>query len=153
MLRIERCTAPFPFDQVIVDRDNNSLPGENAEDETLIPAWAKEERNGQPVEKQSPDEFRSDEEPRRSFDPLRIDLVEDRFEGLRDKKLVKEEKTVQRSQHSPLKVRANQMLTGLGTRSSIGLPSNSRVFGERWSPFMSVHSGSTMPSKASTRSA
>jgi hypothetical protein len=115
MLRIERCTAPFPFDQVIVDRDNNSLLGENAEDETLIPAWAKDERNGQPVEKQSPDAFRSDEEPRRGLDPLRIDLVEDRFEGLKDKKLVKEEKTVQRFRHSPLKVRANQMLTGLGT--------------------------------------
>ena len=115
MLRIERCTAPFPFEQVIVDRDNNSLPGENAEDETLIPAWAKDERNTQPVEKQSPDAFRSDEEPRRSLDPLKIDLVEDRFEGLKDKKLVKEEKTVQRFRHSPLKVPANQMLTGLGT--------------------------------------
>jgi hypothetical protein len=63
MLRIERCTAPFPFEQVIVDRDNNSIPGENAEDETLIPAWVKDERNGQPVEKQSPDTFRSDEVP------------------------------------------------------------------------------------------
>jgi hypothetical protein len=115
MLRIERCTAPFPFEQVIVDRDNNSIPGENAEDETLIPAWAKDERNGQPVEKQSPDTFRSDEEPRRGLDPLRIDLVEDRFEGLKGKKLVKEEKTVQRFRHSPLKVLATQMLTGLGT--------------------------------------
>jgi hypothetical protein len=39
ILRIERCSAPFPFDQVIVDRDNNSIPGENNEDENLIPAW------------------------------------------------------------------------------------------------------------------
>jgi hypothetical protein len=30
----------FPFDQVIVDRDNNSIPGENNEDENLIPASA-----------------------------------------------------------------------------------------------------------------
>ena len=37
ILRIERCSAPFPFDQVIVDRDNNSAPGENVEDENLIP--------------------------------------------------------------------------------------------------------------------
>jgi hypothetical protein len=115
MLRIERCTAPFPFDQVIVDRDNNSIPGENAEEETLIPAWARDEQNGEPVEKQLPDAFRSDEEPRRSRDPLKIDLVEDRFEGLTGKKLVKEEKTVQRFRHSPVKIPASQMLTGLGT--------------------------------------
>jgi hypothetical protein len=30
ILRLERCSAPFPFDQVIVDRDNNSAQGENA---------------------------------------------------------------------------------------------------------------------------
>ena len=30
--------------QAIVDRDNNSAPGENAEDETLMPAWAKPEK-------------------------------------------------------------------------------------------------------------
>src|SRR5215471_14847929 len=115
ILRIERCSAPFPFDQVIVDRDNNSIPGEHAEDETLIPAWAKAENNGPEVEKQAPDTFRSDEEPRRGLDPLRIDLVENRFEGLKGKKLVKEEKAVQRFRHWPLKVPANQMLTGLGT--------------------------------------
>src|SRR5260370_21669586 len=115
ILRIERCSAPFPFDQVIVDRDNNSIPGENNEDENLIPAWAKDENNRQKVEKQAPDTFRSNEEPRRGLDPLRIDLIEDRFEGLKGKKLVKEEKTVQRFRHSPLKVAANQMLTGLRT--------------------------------------
>jgi hypothetical protein len=46
------------------------------------------------VEKQAPDTFRSNEQPRRGLDPLRIDLIEDRFEGLKGKKLVKEEKTV-----------------------------------------------------------
>ena len=29
VLRIERCSAPFPFDRVIVDRANNSTPGPN----------------------------------------------------------------------------------------------------------------------------
>ena len=78
-------------------------------------AWAKDEKNRQKVEKQAPDTFRSNEEPRRGLDPLRIDLIEDCFEGLKGKKFVKEEKTVQRFRHSPLKVAANQMLTGLGT--------------------------------------
>ena len=40
------------------------------------------------MEKQAPDTFRSNEEPRRGLDPLRIDLVEDRFEDLKGKKLV-----------------------------------------------------------------
>src|ERR1700730_7641594 len=35
VLRIERCSAPFPFDLVIVDRDNSSARGPNVEDENL----------------------------------------------------------------------------------------------------------------------
>ena len=31
-------SAPFPFDRVIVDRDNNSTPGPNVEDENLMSA-------------------------------------------------------------------------------------------------------------------
>jgi hypothetical protein len=38
VLRIERCSAPFPFDRVIVDRDNNSTPGKNVENENLMSA-------------------------------------------------------------------------------------------------------------------
>ena len=38
VLRIERCSAPFPFDRVIVDRDNNSTAGQNVEDENLMSA-------------------------------------------------------------------------------------------------------------------
>src|SRR5215831_14217380 len=39
VLRIERCSARFPFDRVIVDRDNSRARGANVEDEDLIPAW------------------------------------------------------------------------------------------------------------------
>jgi hypothetical protein len=116
ILRIERCSAPFPFDRVIVDRDNNSMAGENARDETLIPAWAKsQDKSEREVETHVPDMFRSNEEPRRGLDPLRIDLVEDRFDYLRGRKLVKEEKVVQRFRYSPMKMAASQMLIGLGT--------------------------------------
>jgi hypothetical protein len=38
VLRIERCSAPFPFGRVIVDRDNNSTPGKNVENENLMSA-------------------------------------------------------------------------------------------------------------------
>ena len=46
---------------------------------------------------------------------MRIDLLEDRFEYLRGKTLVKEEKIVQRYRHVPMEADAHQMLTGLGT--------------------------------------
>ena len=92
ILRLERCSAPFPFDRVIVDRDNNSASGENAEDENLTPAWAKtEDQSEREVEKAALDMFQSNEEPRRGLEPLRIDLIEDRFEYLSGRKLVKEE--------------------------------------------------------------
>ena len=115
ILRMERCSAPFPFEEVIVDRDNSSTRGENAEDENLAPAWAKAEKTEGEVETEAPDTFRSNEEPQRGLDPLKIDLVEDRFEDLRGKKLLKEEKFVQRFRHSPMKMAASKMLTGLGT--------------------------------------
>jgi hypothetical protein len=77
---------------VIVDRDNNSASGENAEDENLTPAWAKtEDQSEREVEKAALDMFQSNEEPRRGLEPLRIDLIEDRFEYLSGRKLVKEE--------------------------------------------------------------
>jgi len=41
---------------VIVDRDNNNAPGENAEDENLVPAWVKnEDKLQREAEKQAPD--------------------------------------------------------------------------------------------------
>jgi len=115
ILRLERCSAPFPFDRVIVDRDNNSASGQNAADENLLPAWVKKEESERGIEVPAPDRFQSNEEPRRGLEPLRIGLIEDRFEYLSGKKLVKEEKVVQRFHYSPMKGNANQMLTGLGT--------------------------------------
>jgi hypothetical protein len=101
ILQLERCSAPFPFDRVIVDRDNDSAPGANAEDENLMPAWAKEEKSESEVEKPAPDVFQSSEEPQRGLEPLRIGLIEDRFDDLSGKKLMKEEKIVQRYRFSP----------------------------------------------------
>src|SRR5215472_12689723 len=128
ILRMERCSAPFPFEEVIVDRDNSSRRGENAEDENLAPAWAKAEKTEGEVETEAPDTFRSNEEPRRGLDPLKVDLVEDRFEDLRGKKLLKEEKFVQRFRHSPMKMAASKMLTGLGTGQGTWGTSNLQVW-------------------------
>jgi hypothetical protein len=85
------------------------------EDENLIAAWAKTEKPESEVEEQTPEVFCSNEEPRRGLEPLRIDLIENRFEYLSGKALLKEEKVLQHYRHIPMKADANQMLTGLGT--------------------------------------
>jgi len=117
ILRLERCWAPFPFDRVIVERDNSSAAGENREDENLTPAWAKTEDKpeGEVETAAAPDRFQSTQEPQRGLEPLRIGLMEDRFDYLSGKKLEKEEKVVQHYRHLPMKTNASQMLTGLGT--------------------------------------
>ena len=95
--------------------DNSSARGPNVEDENLIGAWAKTEKPESEVEEQPQEVFCSNEEPRRGLEPLRIDLIEDRFEYLSGKALLKEEKALQQYCHIPMKADANQMLTGLGT--------------------------------------
>jgi hypothetical protein len=115
ILQLERCSAPFPFDRVVVERDNDSARGENAEDENLMPAWAKAEESESEVEKLAPNMFQSNEEPRRGLEPLRIELIEDRFEYLSGKTLIKDEKIVQRYRFLPMKTATSQRLTGLGT--------------------------------------
>jgi hypothetical protein len=80
-----------------------------------MPAWAKADKSEREVETSAPDRFQSNEEPRRGLEPLKIGLMEDRFEYLSGKKLVKEEKIVQRYRFSPMKADAKPMLTGLGT--------------------------------------
>jgi hypothetical protein len=86
ILQLERCSAPFPFERVIVDRDNNSAPGENAEDENLMPGWAKTEEPESHLGTPVPDRFQSNQEPRRGLEPLKIGLIEDRFEYLRGRR-------------------------------------------------------------------
>jgi len=115
ILQLERCSAPFPFERVVVERDNDSARGENAEDQSLMPAWSKAEEADGAVEKLVPDMFQSNEEPRRGLEPLRIGLIEDRFEYLSGKTLLKDEKIVQRYRFLPMKTDASQRLTGLGT--------------------------------------
>jgi hypothetical protein len=72
ILQLERSSASFPFERVIVDRDNDGAPGENAEDANLMPAWPKAGESVSDLGKWEPDTFQSNEEPRRGpFKPLR----------------------------------------------------------------------------------
>src|SRR5260370_3883226 len=126
VLGIERCSAPFRFDLVIVDRDNSSARGPNVEDENLIAAWAKTEKPESEVEEQTPEVFCSNEEPRRGLEPLRIDLIENGVEYWSGKALLKEGRVLQHSRHIPMKADANQMLTGLGTGQGAARETNER---------------------------
>jgi hypothetical protein len=89
-----------------------------------MPAWTEAEKAESTGEKSAPDVFRSNEEPGRGHDPLRIDVAEERFDDLKGKQLLKEEKIVQRYRHYPMKIAASQMLTGLGTGQGTWRTSN-----------------------------
>jgi hypothetical protein len=105
-----------------------------------MPAWTKAEGAESEVEKLTPDTFQSNEEPRCGTEPLRIGLIEDRFEYLSGRTLIKDEKIVQRYHFLPMKTTASQSLTGLGrdrergaraTCSYAGM-ANGRRLHQRW---------------------
>lgn len=142
ILQLERCSAPFPFNRVIVERDNDSAPGENAADEDLRPAWTKADESVNDRETLAPDRFQANEEPSRGHEPLRIGLMAERFEYLRDKRLVKEEKIVQRYRFLPTNTDGSQMLTGLGTGQGTWGTSNLQL-----TKLTTVHTPAATPAK------
>lgn len=117
-LRILRCSAPFPFDELVVDRDNNNARADNAGDEELLQAWKKvppQETNITEDPEQNKNRFCSDSEPLKSLAPLTVDVVESRFADLEGKHLIKEEKSVQHYRAAPIIGGEAPLLRGLGT--------------------------------------
>ncbi|MCX7168439.1 MAG: hypothetical protein NTV11_19495 [Rhodocyclales bacterium] len=96
ILRLLSCSAPFPFDDLLCDRDNRNLRGKEAGEENLPTAWRqRNEKEDDEEEKNKSDDpagtnFHSDGEPSNYGKPLVVDLREDRFPNLAGKKLIKE---------------------------------------------------------------
>ncbi|MDP1734456.1 MAG: hypothetical protein Q8L44_08845 [Sulfuritalea sp.] len=96
VLKLLSCSAPFPFDDLLCDRDNRNLRGKEAGEENLPTAWKQRiEKEDADEEKNKSDDpaetnFHSDEEPSNYGKPLVVDIREDRFSSLAGKKLIKE---------------------------------------------------------------
>ena len=116
ILRILRCSAPFPFEKLVADRDNNNFRGKNAGDENLPSAWKKRiEAEEKAEQERAQDTFFSYSEPLKSVEPLKIEVIESRFSDLDGKKLIKEEKEVQHYRGAPIIAGTNPVFDGLGT--------------------------------------
>lgn len=90
VLRLTGCTKPLPFGDIVAVKDEEYLDcqggesdGNEAEGEAVrkIYSQVKEPKQG--------DVFKSDTEPSRKLKPLEVQMPEDRFDGLKGKKLIK----------------------------------------------------------------
>lgn len=119
-LKLLRCSAPFPFNGVVCDRDNRNVQDRGALGIDLPQAWRKRIANEDDIEKmcnetQSPDNFHSDGEPTNAIEPLVVDVCEDRFSYLAGKVLRKDEEIRQQYRGSTPVRASPPNLTGLGT--------------------------------------
>jgi hypothetical protein len=44
-LHLLHCTHPMPYRNIVVDRDNRNLKGQNEDDQDLLPAWAEDKQH------------------------------------------------------------------------------------------------------------
>ena len=90
ILELLRCTAPFPFSNLVVIRDND---GRRASPETDLPESNKRPylRN-QGLKSSTSKKLHSIEEPLQNMKRMVIDYAKERFGDLRNKKLIKLEK-------------------------------------------------------------
>lgn len=88
ILELEKCTGPFPYEELEVTRDNDSRKGDplkDISDEDKRPAWA------QPVRRadERAGELQSDEAPRADVQAAVLTEPGQRFEAIKDKKIIK----------------------------------------------------------------
>ncbi|MDO8932342.1 MAG: hypothetical protein Q7U97_08120 [Rhodocyclaceae bacterium] len=129
VLKLLRCSAPFPFGDLLCDRDNRNLRGKNAGDVNLPQAWIKrnDEEDEEEEKNKSKDEkglLHSDGEPAKGVKPLVIDILEDRFADISGRKLIKEEPDQQEYRSAEILGGTNPVLKGFGTGAGIWGKSN-----------------------------
>jgi hypothetical protein len=125
-LKLLKCSGPFPFSDLVCDRDNRNFKGKLRAEEELAPAWRRslefEDRSN--VEPANPEEaentlLNSEGEPFKGYPPLIIDLQENRFEDLEGKRLIKEPTEVQRYRNEVPMIVQGPALEGLGTGEGV----------------------------------
>ncbi len=120
VLKLLRCSAPFPFGNLLCDRDNRNLRGKNAGDVNLPPAWIRRiDKEDEEKEKNKDEDeknlLHSDGEPAKGGKPMVIDLLEDRFADLDGKELLKEETDRQEYRSASILGGTSPVLEGFAT--------------------------------------
>lgn len=116
VLRMLKCSAPFPFDQLVRTRDNDNQKGENCDDPNLPHGWVTLIEG----DEESPDDedknlVNTDDEPSKDCEILKIDINEDRFPFLAGKELIKPTKDKQKVRGFPVVAGTNPPVPGLST--------------------------------------
>ncbi|PPU93327.1 hypothetical protein XalbCFBP2523_07625 [Xanthomonas albilineans] len=109
-----RCSAPFPFDELEVVRDNDGTqadPGTDLPEDEKRPAWSPPRRTA----KLGADaEIQSDDQPEAQIDSIDISLASERFEALNGKSVIKTPKTECRYKRSSFRRTQVVVLLGAG---------------------------------------
>ncbi|MDP3512226.1 MAG: hypothetical protein Q8S20_05695 [Sulfuritalea sp.] len=118
VLRMLKCSASFPFDQLVRTRDNDNIKGENCDDPNLPHGWVTLIENED--DEESPDDedknlVNTDDEPSKDCEILKIDIHEDRFAFLAGKELIKPKKDKQKVRGFPVITGTNPPVPGLST--------------------------------------
>ncbi|WP_152625012.1 hypothetical protein [Xanthomonas albilineans] len=88
ILELEKCTGPFPYEELEVMRDNDNRQGDPLKDIPDVekrPAWAKPMRRAD----ESTGELQSEEAPRADVQAKVFADPGQRFEAIKDKKIIK----------------------------------------------------------------
>lgn len=134
-LHLQRCEHPMPFRNIVVDRENRNLQGENKDDDDLQMAWPRNRHGELKGPDDAPDNggesdtpFASSEEPLKNIQAKVVDTYGQQFDLSRHR-LVKEEVEVQKYRSAKVlkagEAIVDQFGTGEGTygESSTG-PAN-----------------------------
>lgn len=107
------CTAPFPFEDLEVMRDNDGRQGDpsaDIPDEEKKPAWTRPKKTAS-LEPEA--ELQSDEPPEKATEVVDIPLASDRFAALKGKKVIKTDKA--QCKYKGSSFRESQITAVLGT--------------------------------------
>lgn len=118
VLRMLKCSAPFPFDQLVRTRDNDSQKGENCDDPNLPHGWVtsiENENNEESPDDKDKNLVNTDDEPSKDVEILKIDIHQDRFTYLAGKELIKPKKDEQKVRGCPVVTGTNPSVPGLST--------------------------------------
>ena len=118
VLRMLKCSASFPFDQLVCTRDNDGQKGKNYDDPNLPFGWVtqmKDEDYEDPPDDEDNNLANTDDEPSKDVEIIKIDINEDRFSYLAGKELIKPEKDEQKVRGCPVVAGSKPPVPGLST--------------------------------------
>lgn len=135
ILNLENCSAPFPFTDLEVTRDNDSRQADSETDipdEEKIPAWAAPRPSSTTGQNPS---IGSDHEPEDYTSPVKISLAKDRFKAIENKEIIKKDKDDCKfiaADITPISpVVSDDLSTGEGSSGGEGIPAELSVVKER----------------------